>query len=104
MSLEQRAAYWKEKLGLPKLSAWLIRQIYIEHGATYRKPQIVYRSKAEREVELLHSQKEFSQRITRVLMTEPATDVIYIDETTFHLWMQPARVWIKRGMKVQLPD
>ncbi len=38
------------------------------------------------------------------MMTEPATDVIYIDETTFHLWMQPARVWIKCGMKVQLPD
>ena len=60
LSLEQRAAYWKEKLQLPKLSAWLIRQIYIEHGATYRKPQIVYRSKAERESELRHSQKEFS--------------------------------------------
>ena len=87
MSLEQRAAYWKEKLQLTKLSPWLIRQIYIEHGATYRKPQIIYRSKAEREVELLHSQKEFSQRIIRVLMNEPLTDVIYIDETTFHLWM-----------------
>ena len=34
---------------------WLIRQIYLEHGATYRKPQIIYRSKAEREVELMHS-------------------------------------------------
>jgi hypothetical protein len=53
--------------------------------------QIVYRSKAERESELLHQQQEFSSRITRVMMSEPATDVIYIDETTFHLWMQPAR-------------
>lgn len=52
----------------------------------------------------MHQQKEFSQKITRTIMTEPATDVIYIDETTFHLWMQPARVWIKRGMKLQLPD
>ncbi len=60
MSLEQRAAYWREKLQLSKLSPWLIRQIYLEHGATYRKPQIIYRSKAEREVELMHQQKEFS--------------------------------------------
>ena len=52
----------------------------------------------------MYQQKEFSQRIIRVLMHEPLTDVIYIDETTFHLWMQPARVWIKKGMKVQLPD
>ena len=35
----------------------------------------------------MHAQKEFSQRITRTIMTEPLTDVIYIDETTFHLWM-----------------
>ena len=35
----------------------------------------------------MHSQKEFSQRITKTIMTEQATDVIYIDETTFHLWM-----------------
>jgi hypothetical protein len=104
MSLEQRAEYWREKLQLPKLSPWLIRQIYIEHGATYRKPQIVYRSKAEREGELLHQQQEFSSRITSIIMNEPYTDIIYIDETTFHLWMQPARVWIKRGMKVQMPD
>ena len=29
---------------------------------------------------------------------------MYIDETTFHLWMQPGRLWIKQGMKVELPD
>jgi hypothetical protein len=33
-------------------------------------------------------------------MNEKATEVIYIDETTFHLWMQAARVWTKKGMKV----
>jgi hypothetical protein len=53
---------------------------------------------------LLHQQQEFSSKITMTIMNEPYTDIIYIDETTFHLWMQPARVWIKRGMKVQMPD
>jgi hypothetical protein len=80
-----------------------VRQIYIEHGASYRKPLIVYRSKAERENELLHQQQEFSSRLTRVMMTEAATDVIYI-ETTFHLWMQHFREWIKRGIKIKMPD
>jgi hypothetical protein len=36
-------------------------------------------------------------------MHEPLTDIVYIDETSFHLWMQPARCWLRDGMKVQLP-
>jgi hypothetical protein len=52
---------------------------------------------------LLHQQQEFSSRLTRVMMTEAATDVIYI-ETTFHLWMQHVREWIKRGIKIKMPD
>ena len=42
--------------------------------------------------------------MTHILMHEPNIDTVYIDETTFHLWMQPGRLWIKRGMKVELPD
>jgi transposase len=37
-------------------------------------------------------------------MQEPLTDVVYIDETTFHLWMSPPRIWIKKGMRVEMPD
>jgi hypothetical protein len=35
LSLEERAAFWRDRLQLPKLSAWSIRQFYLEHGATY---------------------------------------------------------------------
>ena len=96
--------YWREKLGLAKLSTWLIREIYLENGASYRKPKVVYKSKNERVEELRHKQKEFSTTITRVIMSEPDTDIVYIDETTFHLWMSPPRVWIKPGMRVEMPD
>ena len=37
-------------------------------------------------------------------MQEPLTDVVYIDETTFHLWMSPPRIWIKKGMRVEMLD
>ena len=100
LSLQERAAFWRDRLQVPKLSAYLIRTIYLEHGATYRKPQIIYCSKAAREMELKHSQKEFSQHITKVLMQQPENDIVYIDETSFHLWMSPGRLWIKQGMKV----
>ena len=36
MSLHQRAAWWREELHMHKLSTWLIREIYLEHGASYR--------------------------------------------------------------------
>ena len=38
LSLQERAAFWRDRLQVPKLSAYLIRTIYLEHGATYRKP------------------------------------------------------------------
>ncbi len=31
-------------------------------------------------------------------------NVVYIDETSFNLWQAPSRIWIKPGMKVELPD
>ena len=37
-------------------------------------------------------------------MQRPEDDIVYIDETSFHLWMSPGRLWIKQGMRVQLPD
>jgi hypothetical protein len=55
-------------------------------------------------MELKHQQKEFSQQITKELMQKPENDIVYIDETSFHLWMYPGRLWIKQGMKMQLPD
>ena len=104
LSLAERAAYWREQLNLPKLSAWSIRQYYLEHGTTFRKPQIIYCSKATREFELKHEQQQFSQEITNLLQHQPKTDIVYIDETSFHLWMSPGRVWLKDGMTVKLPD
>ena len=36
------------------------------------------------------------------MMHDPDLEVIYIDETTFHLWMSPSRVWQKEGMTFQM--
>ena len=31
-------------------------------------------------------------------------EIIYIDETSFHLWQTPSRMWLKPGMKIELPN
>ena len=38
-----------------------------------------------------------------MIMHQPDIDIVYIDETSFHLWMQPAHCWLRDGMIVQLP-
>ncbi len=65
---------------------------------------MVYKSKNERVEQLRHKQKEFSTTIIRVLMSEPDRGIVHLDETTFHLWMSPPRVWIKPRMRVEMPD
>ena len=42
--------------------------------------------------------------ICRLLIDKPAIDIIYIDETSFNIWQAPSRVWLKPGMKVELPN
>jgi hypothetical protein len=72
MSLHQRAAYWRERLQLPKLSTWLIREIYLEHGASYRKPQVVYKSKNERVEELWHKKRNSAQQLRETSCKSPS--------------------------------
>jgi hypothetical protein len=43
---------WRENLQLLKLSAWSIKQFYLEYGTTFRITLIVYCSKVVRDIEL----------------------------------------------------
>ena len=29
---------------------------------------------------------------------------MYIDETSFNIWQSPSRVWLKDGMRIELPN
>lgn len=37
-------------------------------------------------------------------MNCPDVEIVYVDETTFNLWQAPSRVWLKVGMRVELPN
>ena len=79
-------------------------RIYKEFGAKYVKPKIVYRSKHEKQRELQLKQQEFSMEIANFMMHSPEIEIIYIDETSFNLWQAPSRIWLKEGMRIQLPN
>ena len=53
LNLEQRAELIKRQRNLPKLSGVTVWRVYREFGAKYIKPKIVYRSKNERQIELM---------------------------------------------------
>ena len=77
---------------------------YKEFGAKYIKLKVVYRSKNERQQELCGLQQRFSQEVLRLIMHEPDVEIVYIDETSFNIWQSPSRVWLKQGMRVELPN
>jgi len=79
-------------------------RVYREFGAKFIKPKIVYHSKNERQIELMAQQQQFSQAILRNIMHCPEVEIVYIDETTFNLWQAPSRVWLKEGMRIELPN
>ena len=64
----------------------------------------MYRSKNEQQQELCSLQQRFSQEMLCLIMHEPDVEIVYIDETSFNIWQSPSRVWLKQGMRVELPN
>ena len=51
----------------------------------------------------MQRQFDYCKFLTLQIIIEKDLEFIYIDETTFNLWMRPKRVWIKPGMFVTIP-
>ena len=45
---------------------------------------------------------EFAGELGSLIITKAYGEIIYIDETTFHLWQKKSRCWLKPGMKLSL--
>ena len=43
-----------------------------------------------------------SREITQAMIANK--QIIYVDETTFHQWMVPARAWVKDNMSLKMPS
>ena len=102
LSLEERAVRMREKFDLPRLSANTLRDYYHRSKVQYRKPQFIYAQKARTLRKISDDQQAFCKTLSRLLMAD-REEVIYIDETTFHLWMHSSRCWVTRDMTLTLP-
>ena len=86
LGLHQRAALLREHFELPSFSHQTLFNYYRRLGVAFTKPQLVYHNKKKRAREISDQQQEFSRSLTLRMMHDPDLEVIYLDETTFHLW------------------
>ncbi len=45
---------------------------------------------------------EFVKELGGIIKDNIYDDILYIDETTFHLWQKLNRCWVTEGMKLSL--
>jgi len=85
LSLRERIPMVRHKLGLETFSFNTLRRYYKRYGVAYKRPSYSYwKSMAEKEG-LKQKQLEFAEELGTIIMTNAYEEIIYADETTFHL-------------------
>ncbi len=83
-SLIKRADLIRQKFGFNKLGKTSVLQMYKCAKVSYKIPRYVYFAKMRKSLKIKSEQVEFTNNIGRLRMN--GNLVIFIDETTFHLW------------------
>lgn len=102
MSLQRRALIIKEKLGMPTLSPNTVRRWYMKYGVNYQRPKYTFWKSYVEKDELKKKQHEFVGELISIIKDRTYDEVIYIDETTFHLWQKASKCWVRAGMKLNM--
>jgi transposase len=79
-----------------------IRNYYIKYGVKYKRPDYKYYKCRAEEQELQQKQLEFAKELGTMIVDRAYDEIIYIDETTFHLWMKRGKCWVRPGMRMTL--
>lgn len=100
LSLRERSQIIKEKFNLRSFGLTTLRHYYLRYGVKFKRPDYRYwKSQAENR-DLKSQQLEFVQRLGTMIKEDSYTEIVYIDETTFHLWQKVPKCWLRPGMKL----
>ena len=102
LSLRQRAPLIRDALGLPKLQHSTIRSYYLKFGVKSVRPDYGYFKSQNEKRQLREKQMEFARLFGTLIMTRAYDEILYIDETSFHLWQKRVSSWVRTGMKFHL--
>ena len=100
LSLRKRIPIVRRELGLETLQHNTLRSYYLKYGVKSIKPDYSYYKSMAEQRSLQEKQMEFAGQLGTIIMQNAYDEIIYIDETTFHLWQKKTRCWLKPGMKL----
>lgn len=94
LSLRKRAQLVKERFELTKFTHETLRHYYHKYGVKFKRPDYKYWKSIAENNELQKKQMGFAQELGSIILNRAYDEIIYIDETTFHLWHKLKRCWI----------
>ena len=102
LSLARRALLVKERFNMSSFTRWTLGKYYASHGVKFKRPDYTYwKSNAENQ-QLREKQLLFVRQLGSIIQQGAYDEIIYLDETTFHLWQKASRSWLRPGMKLNL--
>ena len=102
LSLKKRAMIVRDKYALETFDAMTLRRYYIKFKVKYIRPNYTYWKSFAEKNSLKEKQLAFLQQLGTVIHGKAYDEIVYIDETTFHLWQKLSRCWVTAGMKLSL--
>ena len=102
LSLRQRAMMVKEKFNMGSFSHQTLKNYYNKYGTSYKRPDYRFWKSLAENQQLKEKQLEFVQQLATMIKDKSYDEIIYVDETTFHLWMKLSKCWLSPGMKLAM--
>ena len=102
LSLMKRAMIRRDRFNMHTFDAITLRRYYIKFKVKYIRPNYTYWKSFAEKNSLKEKQLEFVQQLGSAIYDNYYDEIVYIDETTFHLWQKLSRCWVTSGMKLSL--
>jgi hypothetical protein len=102
LSLKKRAMIVRDRFQLETFDAMTLRRYYIKFKVKFIRPNYTYWKSFAEKNSLKEKQMVFVQQLGNIIRGKYYDEIIYIDETTFHLWQKLSRCWVTSGMKLSL--
>lgn len=92
----------RAKFGLQKFSYETLRSYYLKYGVKFKRPDYkYYRTLAENQ-ELKEKQLVFVKNLATAMQDRAYDEILYMDETSVHIWHKASRCWVRPGMKMTM--
>jgi hypothetical protein len=102
LSLKKRAMIVRDRYQMKTFDAMTLRRYYLKYKVKYIRPNYTYWKSFAEKNSLKEKQLEFVQQIGDAIYSSYYEEIVYIDETTFHLWQKMSKCWVTSGMKLSL--